>query len=71
MRFYSVIRIFYKGDKETHSIQIFDDYTEAQKRFYSIIAADLQDSAITYNACYVIDAQGLTLDCKVFDRTEV
>ena len=63
-----VVRIFYKGDAETHSVQFYDTYDEAQTRFYSVIAADLQNPDITYQACYIINAQGLMTDCKVFDR---
>lgn len=63
-----VVRIFFKGDAETHSVQFFDTYAEAQKRFYSVIASDLQNAEITYQACYIVNAQGLMIDCKVFDR---
>lgn len=65
---YQVIRLFFKGDKETHSMQLFDDYLSAQQRYYNIIAADLADADITYQAAYIINAQGLMVDGKVFDR---
>lgn len=66
---FAIIRIFYKGDKETHSVEFKDSYFEAQQRYYGIIAADLANPDVTYQAAYIIDAHGLMLDGKVFDRT--
>lgn len=68
--FYSVIRIFYKGDAETHSVQMFDVLKDAQKRYFNIIASDLADDSITYQACYIIDSNGLMMEGRVFDRRE-
>lgn len=68
--FYSVIRIFFKGDAETHSVQHFDVLKDAQKRYFNIIASDLADDSITYQACYIIDSNGLMLEGRVFDRRE-
>lgn len=64
-----VIRIFFKGEAETHSVEFKDTYLSAQQRFYNIIAADLANDEITYQAAYIINASGLMLDGKVFDRT--
>lgn len=64
-----VIRIFYKGEAETHSVEFKDTYLEAQQRYYGIIAADLANPDVTYQAAYIINAAGLMLDGKVFDRT--
>ena len=66
---FAIIRIFYKGDKETHSVEFKDSYFEAEQRYYGIIAADLANPDVTYQAAYIIDARGLMLDGKVFDRT--
>ena len=66
---FAIIRIFYKGDKETHSVEFKDSYFEAQQRYYNIIATDLANPDVTYQAAYIIDARGLMLDGKVFDRT--
>lgn len=66
---FTVIRIFFKGETETHSVQFFDSYLGAQQRYYNIIAADLASEDITYQAAYIINASGLMLDGKVFDRT--
>lgn len=69
MEKFALIRIFYKGTAETHSVQFFDTYFSAQQRYYNVIAADLADTAVTYQAAYIIDPRGMMLDGKVFDRT--
>lgn len=69
MNKFVVIRIFYKGEAETHSVEFKDSYLEAQQRYYGIIAADLANPDVTYQAAYIINAAGLMLDGKVFDRT--
>lgn len=66
---FAIIRIFYKGDKETHSVEFKDSYLEAQQRYYGIITADLANPDVTYQAAYIINASGLMMDGKVFDRT--
>lgn len=66
---FTIIRIYYKGDKETHSVEFKDSYFEAQQRFYNIIASDLANADVTYQAAYIINASGLMMDGKVFDRT--
>lgn len=67
---FSIVRIFYKGVAETHSIEFRDTLLEAQQRFFNIVAADLANAEITYQACYIIDANGLMLEGRVFDRRE-
>ena len=66
--FYTVIRQFFKGENETHSMQIFNDYDVALQRYFNIIAADLADNTITYNATYIIKNDGLMMESRVFDR---
>ena len=66
--FYTVIRQFFKGENETHSMEVKTDKDAAIQRFFNILAADLADSTITYNACYVIDSNGMVIEGRVFDR---
>ena len=66
--FYTVIRQFFKGENETHSMEIKTDRETAVQRFFNILAADLADSTITYNAAYIIDSNGLMIEGRVFDR---
>lgn len=69
--FYTVIRIFFKGEQKQNSVEHKDTYNEALQRYFNIIAADLANAEITYNAAYIIDSNGLTREGRVFDRREV
>lgn len=66
--FYTVIRQFYKGSNETHSMEVKTDKDAAVQRYFNILAADLADNTITYNAAYIIDSNGNMLEGRVFDR---
>lgn len=67
-KFYTVIRQFYKNGAETHSMEIKASYEDALKRYFSIIATDLNDTEITYQATYIIDSTGLMMEQRVFNR---
>ena len=67
---FTVVRIFFKGDAETHSIEFKDTLLEAQQRFFNVVAADLANAEVTYQAAYIIDASGLMVEGRVFDRRE-
>lgn len=71
MTSFQIIRIFVKDGTESHSIEYKETYLEAQQRYYNIIATDLANEAVTYQAAYIINCDGLMLDGKVFDRTPV
>ena len=67
--FYQVIRIFMKnGAEPQRSVQFYNDYGDAEKRYYAIIAADINDPQVEYQGTYIIDSTGNTLERKVFDR---
>ena len=66
--FWTVVRQFFKGVKENHSMEIKEDKDRAIQRYFNILAADLADSEITYNAAYIIDSNGLMIEGRVFDR---
>lgn len=66
--FYTVVRIFYKGEAETHSVEHKASLLEAQQRYFNIIASDLQNAEVTYNAAYIISSTGTMLEGRVFDR---
>ena len=68
--FWSIVRQFYKGTAETHSVEVKADKDAALQRFFNIIAADLADASITYNACYIIDSNGTMIEGRVFDRRQ-
>lgn len=67
--FYQVMRVqINAAGKVTNNVMDFDSYLEAQKRFYSTIAADIANEDILYHASYIINSLGRTVDVKVFDR---
>lgn len=66
--FFTVVRQFFKGNTETHSVEVKQSLEEARKRFFGIIATDLNDADITYQAAYIIDSNGLMIEGRVFDR---
>ena len=74
--FYPVIRIFEKNEEMSNSVQIFEDnpatpgkaHDDAVKRWYAIIAADLADEAVTYNAAIMMDNSGMLGEHKAFER---
>ena len=69
--FFTVVRQFFKGENETHSMEIKPDYDTALQRYFNIIAADLADATITYNAAYIIRSDGVMVEGRVFDRRPV
>lgn len=69
--FYQVIRIFFKGATKSNSVEYFDDYNAALQRYFNVIAADLANNEVTYNAAYLIDNIGNVLRKDVFDRNQV
>lgn len=68
--FYRVDRLFYKDGVETHSMQVFDNYEDARKRYFNLIATDLNDDAITFQMADIISSEGVMLECVSFDRTK-
>lgn len=69
-KFYTVVRIIYKGQTESHSVEHKATLKEAQKRLYSIIAADFADESVTWCAAYLINSDGVMMEGKVFDKSE-
>lgn len=68
--FFQVIRIFFKGSNKSNSVEYFDEYDSALQRYFNIIAADLANPEVTYNAAYLIDNGGTMIRHEVFDRRE-
>ena len=71
MLFYIVLRYFIsKAGQESHSEQRFDDVIQAKKRFYNILAADIDSNNLQYELVQVIrSTDGSTIEgCnQVFD----
>lgn len=66
--FYTVFRVFYVGETETHFVDHFNTYDGALVKHYKNIAADLDRSGCTYQASYIVRSDGLMMEGKVFDR---
>ena len=69
-QFYQVFRVFIKGEDISRSAEFFNEYSDAEKRFYAIIASDIANNQITYHGAYIIDAYGNMMEHKVFDRRD-
>lgn len=74
MLFYIVLRYFINKDGQaSHSEQPFDDEIQAKKRFYNILAADIDSNTLKYELVQVIrSTDGSTISgCnQVFDFSE-
>lgn len=68
-KFYSVVRIFFKGEQETHSVEQRASLMEAQKRYFNILASDFANDDITYCSAYIIDSEGIMVEGRLFDKT--
>lgn len=69
--FFKVIRIFFKGEVKSNSVEYFDNILNAEKRYHNIISADLGNDEVTYQATYIIDNGGNMLEHAIFDRPPV
>lgn len=66
--FLMLLRVYFKGNNKQNSVQYFmlsdynnsvDDMVRAGKaRYHNVIAADLGDADVTYNAAYLMDQAG-------------
>lgn len=67
--FYRVIRTFFTGtgEEETknHSVQYFNDYGDALKRYFNIVAADYANDDVTYCQTLIIDKFGRIPDGRI------
>lgn len=55
---YYIIRIFFRGENESHSIESRDEYRAALTRYYNIIAADLANTQNTYCLAMLLNSKG-------------
>ncbi len=55
---------------EAHSTQKYDDNTAAMKRFYSILAADIDNGSYVFELVQVIRDDGIVTASQVFDSRE-
>lgn len=66
---YFVTRVnFNQEGKQSNSIQMFSNLIQAQKRFYNLLAADIDNESFQYELVQIVDEKGLVLASQVFDN---
>ena len=76
--FFILARFLEKNDAMTHSIQYYFadpadpsvEYMEAVKRWFNVIAADLNDEEVTANGAVIFDSLGNVKESRFFDRPQ-
>lgn len=53
---------------EAHSQQRFDDETLAMKRFYTLLATDIDNNSYQYELVQVVRDDGIAIASQVFDN---
>lgn len=66
---YFVTRVnFNQEGKQSNSIQMFTDLVKAQKRFYNVLAADIDNENYQFEMVQIVDEKGPVLASQVFDN---
>ena len=55
---------------EAHSEQRFDNETAAFKRYYNILAADIDSAELAYELVQIVREDGIVVASQVFDNRE-
>ena len=67
--FYRVHRIFFKGAGEEevhqHSVEYYNDFGEALKRYFNIVAGDYANTEVTYFQTFIMDKFGRIPDGRI------
>lgn len=68
---YFVFRFFLKhSGEEGHSEQRYDTEVSARKRYYNILAADIDSTEIAYELVQIVREDGIVIASQVFDNRE-
>lgn len=54
--------------QQAHSQQMYNSETEAMKRYYNILAADIDSDNYQYELCQVVREDGIVTASQVFDN---
>lgn len=60
---------FNQQGTQANSIQMFTDETAAYKRYYSILASDIDNDNFQYEMVLIVRQDGITVASQVFDNT--
>ena len=55
---------------ESHSQQKYDDQTAAMKRFYTVLATDIDSDNFQYELVQVVREDGIVIANQVFDNRQ-
>lgn len=59
---------FNQAGTQSNSIQMFTDETAAWKRYYSVLAADIDNGNYQYELVQIVREDGVTIASQVFDN---
>lgn len=67
---YFVFRVFFNATtgKQSNSTEAFNNLVQAQKRFYTILASDIDKDEYSYELVMIVDERGLMLAVQVLDN---
>lgn len=57
-----------KEGSQANSIQRYDDEVAARKRYYNILAADIDNDNYQYEMVLIVREDGIVLESQVFDN---
>ena len=57
-----------KSGEESHSEQRFETEIAARKRYYNILAADIDSTEIAYELVQIVREDGIVIASQVFDN---
>ena len=57
-----------QSGQEAHSQQKYDDETAAMKRFYTLLASDIDSASYVYEMVQVVRDDGIAVASQVFDN---
>ena len=64
-----VTRVNYnQAGTQANSIQMYTDETAAWKRYYSVLAADIDNGNYQYELVQIVREDGVTIASQVFDN---
>lgn len=59
-----------QSGQEAHSQQRFEDETPAMKRYYTLLASDIDSAQYVYELVQVVRDDGITIASQVFDNRD-
>ena len=68
---YFVVRVFFKDGKQSNSIEMRETEIDARKRYYTILATDIDSETIEYELVQVVREDGTCIASQVFDNRAV